>query len=151
VFVSSDNEESEYKEYFASMPWVALPLGHSAKDTLSKKFRINGIPALILLDGNGAVINTEGRTAVGMDVEGKKFPWKPPTFFDSLGSTFTNNGAPNVSFDSLKGKTLGLYFSASWCGPCRFKHLSTFLIPPLFVPPTLLFALATSLSISRHN
>lgn len=24
-----------------------------------------------------------------------------------------------VNIDSLKGKKLGLYFSASWCGPCR--------------------------------
>ncbi|RDX85334.1 putative nucleoredoxin 1, partial [Mucuna pruriens] len=29
-----------------------------------------------------------------------------------------NNGY-QVKVDSLKGKKLGLYFSASWCGPCR--------------------------------
>ncbi|XVF84990.1 hypothetical protein PTKIN_Ptkin17bG0083100 [Pterospermum kingtungense] len=29
-----------------------------------------------------------------------------------------NNG-DQVKIDSLKGKKLGLYFSASWCGPCR--------------------------------
>ncbi|PON31214.1 DnaJ-like [Trema orientale] len=29
-----------------------------------------------------------------------------------------NNG-DQVKIDSLKGKTVGLYFSGSWCGPCR--------------------------------
>lgn len=29
-----------------------------------------------------------------------------------------NNG-DQVNIDSIKGKKLGLYFSASWCGPCR--------------------------------
>ncbi|RDX89787.1 putative nucleoredoxin 1, partial [Mucuna pruriens] len=29
-----------------------------------------------------------------------------------------NNG-DQVEVDSLRGKKLGLYFSASWCGPCR--------------------------------
>ncbi|XP_020228433.1 probable nucleoredoxin 1 [Cajanus cajan] len=29
-----------------------------------------------------------------------------------------NNG-DQIKIDSLKGKQLGLYFSASWCGPCR--------------------------------
>ncbi|KAK8627396.1 hypothetical protein V6N13_135008 [Hibiscus sabdariffa] len=28
------------------------------------------------------------------------------------------NNADQVNIDSLKGKTLGLYFSASWCDPC---------------------------------
>ena len=28
-------------------------------------------------------------------------------------------GGQEVSIDELKGKYVGLYFSASWCGPCR--------------------------------
>ncbi|XP_015957092.1 probable nucleoredoxin 1 [Arachis duranensis] len=29
------------------------------------------------------------------------------------------NNADQVKIESLKGKKIGLYFSASWCGPCR--------------------------------
>ncbi|CAM8940004.1 unnamed protein product [Rhodiola kirilowii] len=29
------------------------------------------------------------------------------------------NDGTQVKVDSLKGKKIGLYFSASWCGPCQ--------------------------------
>ena len=35
----------------------------------------------------------------------------PPTLLDHQGK--------KVSSDQLEGKYLGIYFSASWCGPCR--------------------------------
>lgn len=31
-----------------------------------------------------------------------------------------------VGFDSLKGKVVGIYFSAEWCGPCRTFSLMLF-------------------------
>ncbi|XWS63664.1 hypothetical protein CRYUN_Cryun06bG0120700 [Craigia yunnanensis] len=44
--------------------------------------------------------------------------------FNSLLSTsdrdfVVRNNGDQVKIESLKGKKLGLYFSASWCGPCR--------------------------------
>ncbi len=32
---------------------------------------------------------------------------------------FVNTKGEEVSFETLKGKTLGFYFSAHWCPPCR--------------------------------
>ncbi len=32
---------------------------------------------------------------------------------------FENTKGEEVSFETLKGKTLGFYFSAHWCPPCR--------------------------------
>merc|ERR1712093_374199 len=39
VFVSSDQDEASFKEYFGEMPWLALPYGDERKETLSKSSR----------------------------------------------------------------------------------------------------------------
>ena len=36
-----------------------------------------------------------------------------------LDTTFYDVQGNAVTFSDLKGKYIGLYFSASWCGPCR--------------------------------
>jgi nucleoredoxin len=47
----------------------------------------------------------------------------PLTAFASLeelvGSELVNADGDTVETSSLAGKVIGLYFSASWCGPCR--------------------------------
>ncbi|KAH7511063.1 hypothetical protein FEM48_ZijujUnG0051600 [Ziziphus jujuba var. spinosa] len=42
------------------------------------------------------------------------------SLFSSVERDFlVRNNGDQVKIDSLKGKKFGLYFSASWCGPCR--------------------------------
>jgi len=123
VFVSSDRDEDSFKEYFNDMPWLALPYEErDMKAKLSKKYKVSGIPSLIILDESGKVITTDGRSAVTDDDMVNKFPWKPPTLSDTLsGATLVDNKGTEVSFQSLqdKGGYLGFYFSAHWCPPCR--------------------------------
>merc|ERR1719171_1007959 len=47
VFVSSDQDEASFKEYFGEMPWLALPFANKdVKKALDKKFKVQGIPSV---------------------------------------------------------------------------------------------------------
>lgn len=118
VFISSDRDEEAFNEYFSEMPWLALPYGERAlKEKLSRKFQVSGIPTLVLLDGNGELITTKGRSKVD-DVQG--FPWPKKSLKEILGNELVGSGGDKIPIDTaINGKVLGLYFSAHWCGPCR--------------------------------
>ena len=78
VFVSSDVEQQEFDEYYAGMPWKALPFAdRQRKEMLVEKYEAVAIPMLVLLDLDGSVIRKDGRMAIANDPTGAKFPWKP--------------------------------------------------------------------------
>lgn len=118
VFCSSDQDDSAFKSYYKSMPWLALPYANrDLKEKLSNKYGVRGIPTLVLLNEQGELITTGGRSKV-MDESG--FPWLPIPFEKCFGSVLadSNASAPTDNFDINKG-VKGIYFSAHWCGPCR--------------------------------
>ena len=119
VFASSDKDEAAWQDYFKDMPWLALPYAdRDLKAKVSKQFKVSGIPTLVILNAQGEVITTDGRDKVTNDPTGKNFPWTPKPFAEVLGTSFVGkNGL--VGKEAIEGKTLGLYFSAHWCPPCR--------------------------------
>merc|ERR1712232_244234 len=123
VFVSSDKDDGSFKEYFGEMPWLAMPFeNREKKNELSKKFKISGIPALIIVDADGKTITKDGREAVSSDPTGLEFPWRPVPPQELLAAAKLINGkGESVSMsDAVKGKSaVALYFSAHWCPPCR--------------------------------
>jgi len=123
VFVSSDREEKAFADYFGEQPWLALPYDDRAtKNALSKKFKVSGIPTLVILDGEtGDTITKDGRSAIMEDPQGAEFPWKPPTVWEALGDEFMKGDGDTVELSDLRGegKVIGLYFSAHWCPPCK--------------------------------
>lgn len=120
VFVSSDRDEASFAEYAKEMPWARLPYeDRDRKGKLSTKFKVQGIPTLVFLDQDGKTIASDGRSTIMEDPDGKNFPWPPPTFADSIGHEFERVDHSKVSAAELKGKVVGLYFSAHWCPPCR--------------------------------
>ena len=62
--------------YLGSMPWLALPYEkRQEREAAAQRFGIQGIPALVLLEG-GNVINRNARGAVLKDSPaGAQFPW----------------------------------------------------------------------------
>lgn len=121
IFVSSDRDEAAFAEYYGEMPWAALPFDkRELKEKLSKKYKVEGIPCLVVLDHNGALVTKDGRSAVMENFDtAEGFPWIPPTFAEAIGNAFVAKDGSVVNLDALRGKTLGLYFSAHWCPPCR--------------------------------
>jgi len=78
IFVSSDRDQAAFMEYYATMPWKAIPMGDKRKDALSKMFEVEGIPSFVIVDAStGATVTTDARGDVGADPTGEQFPWAP--------------------------------------------------------------------------
>jgi len=119
IFVSSDRDQDSFNEYWGEMPWLALSFEHSeVKSKLSKKYKVQGIPTLVVLDGSANTITVDGRNKVKSQPDG--FPWTPKAFKEILSGNVVDGQGKEVSIESLKSNTaLGIYFSAHWCPPCR--------------------------------
>jgi nucleoredoxin len=118
VFVSSDRDEAAYKDYYGEMPWVSVPFdSKDVKSSLDKKFKVQGIPTLVILGPDGSVITKGGRAAVMKDPKGEKYPWIPPTAAEKAQRVKDLLGEELLGKTS--GKHFGIYFSAHWCPPCR--------------------------------
>ncbi|CAF1301777.1 unnamed protein product [Adineta ricciae] len=80
IFLSSDYDEASSYYYYQHMPWLRLDYrDRQKKQELEYKYGVNGIPALILLDGTtGDVICADARQYVEwQDPQGTNFPWGP--------------------------------------------------------------------------
>lgn len=66
VFISSDHDEKSFKEYFATMPWHAIPYAERGRQKhLAALCQIRGIPAVALLDSQtGGLLDLNARSKV---------------------------------------------------------------------------------------
>jgi nucleoredoxin len=98
---------------------LALPFEHrELKAKLSRKFKANCIPSIVILNAKtGAIITADGRETLSKDPSGDKYPWVPPSPLEVLGSkVVTSSGESDDSV--VKGKYVGIYFAAQWCWLC---------------------------------
>ena len=140
IFVSVDESEEEALDYFDRMPWKMIDFNNrDVQSQLVEKFKVRTIPTLVLLDGSGNLITTEGREVVfeyeftewvsyaaenaekerrfKAEVNDVQNHFRPVTFFNN--HKVVDKEGNVVSGDSFAGKVVGLYFSAHWCPPCR--------------------------------
>nr|CAN77321.1 hypothetical protein VITISV_008818 [Vitis vinifera] len=64
IFISSDKDQTSFDEFFSGMPWLALPFGDKRKASLSRTFKVHGIPSLIAIGPTGRTVTTEARNLV---------------------------------------------------------------------------------------
>jgi len=83
VFVSEDHDIESFTEYYAEMPWLAIPFGDPRIADLKRRFKASGIPRLIIIDAStGDTICDEGRSQVENDQNGLDYPWYPKPIDD---------------------------------------------------------------------
>ena len=60
--MSNDKTEEEFKEFFVGEhgDWLAVPWA-SDREVLAKQYGIEGIPAVVVVDKNGCVVEKDGR------------------------------------------------------------------------------------------
>lgn len=122
VFCSLDSDEDQYKEYTSKMPWVSMPFDAKETKVMANKYNADGIPHLVVVDGESFEVVTEDGTA-GLRENEDNFPWKPKTLSEVWpDKVLASKGSPEkfLDSDSLKDKYLMLYASAHWCPPCRY-------------------------------
>ena len=78
VFVSFDNDKSQFEEYFGEMPWTALPFGDDRIQKLGDKFGVEGIPSLCIVskDGKETCLSDNGREDVQLKGEKAIEEWQ---------------------------------------------------------------------------
>lgn len=79
IYISSDQDERQYEEYYKEMPWLRFDFRQQRKrDKLMKVFKVTGIPQLILFDGDtGNILCTNAMEQIQYrDKKGELFPWK---------------------------------------------------------------------------
>jgi len=137
IFISQCRDMNSFGQYFTHMNWLAMPFEEAAGQRgqlLSEKYKVQGIPTLVLLDDMGNTITTNARNQIPQDRTGIGFPWRNPKeeesitqigpFVDLFGpsllslsmvdETHAQIEAHNTN-DALHGKSVvGLYFSADW-------------------------------------
>lgn len=119
VFMSlPDGQEGRFQAYMKDMPWYAVPFNATERlRDAYKAFKIQNLPAAVVVDEQAQVLNEKGFTYMLIDKEG--FPWHPKTLSQMLGSTFLSKDRSVPAAEVAKKKVLALYFSANWCKPCQ--------------------------------
>ncbi|PVH35814.1 hypothetical protein PAHAL_7G284900 [Panicum hallii] len=141
IFISLDHDETSFLNHFKSMPWLALPFNTSLRRKLCSHFGIEHIPALIPLSetpsGGLGFEDDVVKLVEEYGVDAYPFSAKRRGELEAMDDARRQGGklqellgckdrdyvisadGIKISIADLTGKTIGLYFGAHWCPPCR--------------------------------
>ncbi|OEL18438.1 putative nucleoredoxin 3 [Dichanthelium oligosanthes] len=141
IFISLDHDQTSFLDHFKSMPWLALPFNTSLRQKLCSHFGIEHIPALIPLSVTpSGALGFEGDAVKLVEEYGADaypFSVKRRGELEAMDDARRQGGklqellgckdrdyvisaeGIKISIADLTGKTVGLYFGAHWCPPCR--------------------------------
>uniref|UniRef100_J3LPM5 protein-disulfide reductase n=1 Tax=Oryza brachyantha TaxID=4533 RepID=J3LPM5_ORYBR len=147
VFVSSDRELEAFNNYFAKMPWLAVPFSDSeGLAGLKKRFKVRGIPHLVILDAKSGEVYTKDGVELVDDYGIEAYPFTTEkinelkeqekaakdnqTIHSVLGTPtrdyLISNKGDKVPISDLEGKYVGLCFVVNGYGPVvQFTSLLT--------------------------
>lgn len=98
IFCSYDRENSQFNEYYDSMPWLSIPYGDDRIQIIGQEYQVESIPTLLLFDTNGKIISTDGRSIIMRNPNG--FPWLPELINDlALNPTNINSKPCAILFE----------------------------------------------------
>uniref|UniRef100_A0A0E0GNZ2 protein-disulfide reductase n=1 Tax=Oryza nivara TaxID=4536 RepID=A0A0E0GNZ2_ORYNI len=138
VFVSGDSDQDAFNAYFAKMPWLAVPFSDSeALAKLNERYKVMGIPHLVILDAKSGEIYTEDGVELVHEYGTEAYPFtterinelkeqekaaKDNQTIHSLFGTPTRdylitNKGDKVPISDLEGKYVGLCFVVNGYGP----------------------------------
>jgi len=109
IFCSKDENEKDWKDQFAEMPWLSLPFQDPRISFLYEKFDVKSIPSLIIFDPqNVKTITNKGKQEVSADPNGIRFPWGPEPCSHQDGDrgigTYLGDTACFIYFDTSSNK-----------------------------------------------
>ena len=62
IFVSADHDEKSFKEYYGTMPWLAIGFNDARREAYMGEQKVNGIPDLkIISTKTGRIIEPAAR------------------------------------------------------------------------------------------
>lgn len=69
VFLSADHDENGFKQYFGSMPWLAIDYDDDAREQLMSQIRVQGIPRLVVLHAETGKIVVDNAVGQQLDIQ----------------------------------------------------------------------------------
>ncbi|XP_010525855.1 PREDICTED: probable nucleoredoxin 3 isoform X2 [Tarenaya hassleriana] len=139
VFISFDHDETLYYEHFWCMPWLAVPFSASLSKKLKDNYKIVSIPSLVPLSPDRFFVDDDDVIGLIEDYGSEAYPFtknrreelkaiddakrvgghlEKLLTHESRYHVVSRDGS-KVQVSELVGKTIGLYFGADWCLPCR--------------------------------